>query len=431
MSKTILRGRLLHWCGDPFETGAEALSFHEDGAVVFADGLIAAVGAADKMLTSHPDGTLHHHPKALITPGFIDAHVHYPQTGIIGAWGRQLIDWLNRYTFPEEMRFADPIHAQSMARLFFAEQLRNGFTTCASFCTTHPVSVDAFFEEAARLGVRAVGGKVMMDRNAPSGLLDDAQTGHDQSTALINRWHGRQRLTYALSPRFAPTCSPEQLEASWALWTSHRDCLLQTHLSETIAELDWVAGLFPAARDYLDVYDRFGLLGPRSIFGHGIHLSPREKARLAETGAAIAHCPTSNAYLGSGACDVAGLHASGITVGLGTDTGGGSSFSPFATMRAAYEAGQAHGHALTPAQLWWLASVGSARALHLSDRVGNLAPGLEADAVIIDTEATPLLAERAGRAETPDDLLFALTVLGDDRAIRETWSGGVCLHSKG
>jgi guanine deaminase len=215
------------------------------------------------------------------------------------------------------------------------------------------------------------------------------------------------------------------------LWSAHRDCLLQTHLSENRAELDWVASLFPAARDYLDVYDRFGLLGPRSIFGHGIHLSPREKARLAETGAAIAHCPTSNAYLGSGACDVAGLHASGITVGLGTDTGGGSSFSPFATMRAAYEAGQAHGHALTPAQLWWLASVGSARALHLSDRVGNLAPGLEADAVIIDTEATPLLAERTGRAEAPDDLLFALTVLGDDRAIRETWSGGVCLHSKG
>jgi guanine deaminase len=352
MTTTILRGRLLHWRDDPFETDDSALVFYEDGAMAFARGLITAVGPADTVLDAHPGATLNHYPRDLIAPGFVDAHVHYPQSGIIGAWGRQLIDWLNRYTFPEEMRFGDPAYAERMAKLFFAEQLRHGFTTCASFCTIHPASVDAFFAEAGRRGLRAVGGKVMMDRNGPPGLLDNAQSAHDDSAALIGRWHGRSRLTYAISPRFAPTSTAEQLEASWALWAAYPNCLLQTHLSENTAELAWVASLFPEARDYLDVYDRFGLLGSRAVFGHGIHLSPLERTRLAEAGAAVAHCPTSNAYLGSGACDVIDLHRAGIAIGLGTDTGGGSSFSPFATMRMAYEAAQIHDHALTQAQLW-------------------------------------------------------------------------------
>jgi guanine deaminase len=424
MTTTILRGRLLQWRGDPFETGDAALVFHEDGAVAFAGGVIAGAGPADTVLGDHPGATLHHRPTSLIVPGFVDAHVHYPQTGIIASWGRQLLDWLHRYTFPEEMRFADPAYAERMAGLFFAEQLRHGITTCASFCTVHTASVEAFFAEAARLGLRALGGKVMMDRHAPPGLLDTAQSAHDDSAALIAKWHGRERLSYAISPRFAPTSSPEQLEACWALRAANRDCIVQTHLSEQTAELEWVASLFPDARDYLDVYDRFGLLDARAIFGHGIHLSPRERSRLAEAGAAVAHCPTSNAYLGSGACDVARLRAEGIAVGLGTDTGGGSSFSPFATMRAAYEAGQAHGKALTPAQLWWLAAPGAARALHMGDKVGNLAPGLEADAVVLNPAATPLLAERTSRAASISDLLFALTVLADDRAVQETWSGG-------
>ena len=426
----VLRGKLLRWGGDPFRDGDTALLWDDDGAVAFENGRIAAAGPADAVLAAHPGATVHRHADALIAPAFVDAHVHYPQTGIIASWGAQLIDWLNRYTFPEETRFSEPAHAARIAGLFFDEQLRNGIATCASFCTIHPESVDAYMAEAEGRGLRVIGGKVMMDRNAPDALRDTARRGHDESAALIARWHGRARLQIAVTPRFAPTSSPEQLEAAGALWRAHPDCPMQTHLCETPAEIAWVRSLFPDAPDYLGVYERFGLLGPGAVFGHGIHLTARERARLAETGAAVAHCPTSNSFLGSGACDVARLKAGGVAVGLGTDTGGGSSFSPFATMRAAYEAGQANGRALTPEQLWWLATAGSAESLRLGHLVGNLAPGLEADCVVLDPAATPLLAERTGRAASPAELLFALAVLGDDRAVRETWSGGQRVHAR-
>ncbi len=290
--------------------------------------------------------------------------------------------------------------------------------------------MDAYFAEAARRGVRAVAGKVMMDRNAPVDLRDTAESGHDDSAALIGRWHGRGRATYAISPRFAPTSTPAQLEAAGALWAAHPDCLMQTHLDENAREIAWVAELFPDAPDYLGVYERFGLCGPRAVFGHAIHLTARERAALVERGASVAHCPTSNQFLGSGECDVAGLAGAGVRVGLASDTGGGTSFSPFATMRGAYEVAQRRGSSLSPAHLWWMATAGSARALHLEDRVGRLAPGLEADFVLIDTAATPLLAQRVGRAKTIDEVLFALAVLGDDRAIAETWSGGRRVHAR-
>jgi guanine deaminase len=425
---TILRGRLLRWAGDPFEIGDAALIWEEDGAVAFADGLIAAVGPAATVLAANPGATVHAPADALIAPAFVDCHVHYPQTHVIASWGTQLIDWLNRFTFPEETRFADPDHAAAVARAFFDETLRNGFATVCSFCTSHPQSVDAFMAEAARRGLRAAGGKVLMDRHAPPALLDDATRAFDETAALIARWHGGGRLQIAITPRFAPTSTPAQLDAAGALAAAHPDCTVQTHLSENYAEIDWVAELFPEPRDYLDVYDRHGLLKPQTIFGHAIHLAPRERARLAEAGAAVAHCPTSNAFLGSGACDVAGLKADGVRVGLATDVGGGSSFSPFATMRSAYEIGQSRGRALSPAELWWLAAAGAAGALRLGDRVGNLAPGLEADAVVLDLAATPLLAARLARAASPAEALFALAVLGDDRAVRETWSGGRRVH---
>jgi guanine deaminase len=427
---TGLRGRLLRWLGDPFRIGPAALEWEEDGAVLFRDGLILDAGPADAVLVRHPGAAVAHHPGGIIAPAFVDCHVHYPQTGVIASWGAQLIDWLNRYTFPEECRFADAEHARAAARLFFDLQLAHGYATCASFCTSHPASADAFMAEAQARGLRAVGGKVMMDRNGPPALLDTAQRGYDETAALIARWHGRGRLSVAITPRFAPTSTPAQLDAAGALWRAHPDCPMQTHLCETQAEIAWVRSLFPQARDYLDVYEAHGLLGPRAVFGHAIHLTARETARLAEVGAAVAHCPTSNAFLGSGACHVGALRAAGVRVGLATDTGGGSAFSPFATMRAAYEAGQANGRALDAACLWWLATAGAADALHLGGHVGNLAPGLEADAVVLDPDATPLCAQRVARAETPLELLFALAVLGDDRTVRETWSGGACVHRR-
>ena len=420
--KTILRGEAIRFDGNPFQDPA-ALRHDTDLGIVLEAGLIGDVGPADKMVARHADAVVTRTPH-LIAPGFVDTHVHYSQIGVIASWGADLIDWLNTYTFPEEARFADAAYAGAMARAYFDEQLRNGVTCAASFCTIHPASVDAYFSEASKRGLRAVGGKVMMDRNAIPALQDTAQSGYDDSKALIERWHNSDRATYAVTPRFAPTSTPEQLEAAGALWAEHPTCLMQTHLSEQHREIDWVADLFPAAPDYLGVYERFGLTGPGALFGHAIHLTDRERVALREQDATITHCPTSNQFLGSGECAVKDLATAGIRTGLATDTGGGTSFSMFDTMKSAYEVAQRRGDTLTPAQLWWLATAGSARALHLDDRVGNIALGLEADLILIDRTATPLLAARTNRAETVADTLFALAILGDDRAIAQTISGG-------
>jgi guanine deaminase len=433
MSKTtILRGRLLRFAGDPFEIGAEAaLDYDEDGALAMRDGLILDVGPAAMVLADHPGAEVTHVGERLIAPGFVDCHVHYPQTGIIASYGAQLLEWLNTYTFPEESRFGDPAHARAAARAFFDEQLRNGMTTACSFCTIHPASVDAYFEEAARRGVRAVGGKMMMDRNAPDGLRDTARSGYDDSKALIGRWHGVGRALYAVTPRFAPTSTEAQLEAAGALWAEHRDCVMQTHLSENPDEIRWVGELFPDCPDYLGVYEKYGLLGEGAIFGHAIHLAPREAARLAEIGASVAHCPTSNQFLGSGECDVGGLIEGGVRVGLATDVGGGSSFSMFHTMKAAYEVVQRRGVSLSPVHLWWLATTGSARALGIADKIGNLAVGLEADAVVLDLISTPILSHRMARADCITEALFAQIVLADDRAVTSTISGGRVVYDRG
>jgi guanine deaminase len=424
----IIRGPLIRFAGDPFDIGSAALVYDADGALVVEDGLIVAAGSAEAVLRARP-GEVRRTPH-LIAPGFVDCHMHYPQIGVIASHGAQLVDWLNRYTFPEEARFADPAHAARAAEASLDEQLRHGVACAASFCTVHARSVDAYFEAAARRGVCAVGGKVMMDRNAPPELCDTAETAHEQSAALIARWHGAGRAVYAISPRFAPTSSPAQLEAAGALWAAHPDCILQTHLSENPAEVEWVAALHPEAPDYLGVYERHGLVGPRAVFGHAIHLTARERAALAERGAAVAHCPSSNRFLGSGACDVAGLIGAGVRVGLASDTGGGSSYSPFATMRAAYEVAQSRGAALSPVELWWLATAGAARALWLEDRIGNLAPALEADFLLLDLAATPIMRHRVGRAGDIGEVMFAAIVLGDDRAVAETWSGGRCVHAR-
>ena len=418
----ILRGETIRFTGNPF-LEPDALVHDTDAAIVIRDGVIADVGPADSVLPKHPDAEIRRTPH-LIAPGFVDCHVHYPQIGIIASWGADLIDWLNGYTFPEEARFHDADYAASAAKAYFDEQLRNGITTAASFCTIHPASVDAYFTEASQRGLRAIGGKVMMDRNAPDSLRDTAQSGYDDSKALIDRWQGQARCSYAITPRFAPTSTPEQLEAAGALWREHPDCLLQTHLSEQPREIAWVRDLFPEAPDYLGVYERYGLVGKGAVYGHAVHLTDPERNVLRETGASVAHCPTSNQFLGSGECSVRALVADGIRTGLATDTGGGTSYSMFDTMKSAYEVAQRRGDTLTPQQLWWLATVGSARSLLLGARVGNIAPGMDSDLILIDRDSTPLLRHRMARAETIAEHLFALIVLGDDRAVAEVIAGG-------
>lgn len=421
----LLLGQTLAFRGDPFgQPPEEAAIHHRRGGVLVRGAYIEAVGEAETLRHDHPEAEIFDHGDALISAGFIDAHVHYPQTGIIASWGKQLIDWLNSYTFPEEMRFIDGDFAGAVARRYFDLALAHGTTSMCSFCTIHPESVDAFFTEASARGMRAVGGKTCMDRNAPEGLRDTAQSAYDDSKALLEKWHGRDRLAYAITPRFSPTSTPEQLEALGALWAEYPDCPMQTHLSEQIPEIAWVKELYPKARDYLDTYEAAGLIGPGALFGHAIHLEPREKARLEESGAALVHCPTSNTFIGSGLFDMAGLKAAGQRVGLATDTGGGSSFSMLRTMAAAYEIGQLRGHALHPAQLWWLATCGSAEALRMAGKIGNLAPGMEADITVIDLASTPAIAQRAARADAFWESLFPTIMLGDDRAIRAVWIGG-------
>jgi guanine deaminase len=408
--------------GDPLRDGPDAARTQTRGGLAVDAGRIVARGDGAALRAAHPGARVHDYGACVLSAGFVDAHVHYPQTAIIGSWGKRLIDWLNTYTFPEEMRFADPGYAADIAGRYLDLVLARGTTTVCTYATIHPASVDAIFQAAQARGMRVFAGKTCMDRNAPDGLRDTAQSAHDDSRALLHRWHGVDRLSYVITPRFTPTSTPEQLAALGSLWRQHPDCLMQTHLSEQVDEIAWVRDLHPQARDYLDTYETQGLLGPGAVFGHAIHLTAREKARLAEAGAAVAHCPTSNMFIGSGLFDMD--LARNMAVGLATDTGGGSSFSMLRTMAAAYEVAQLRGQALHPAALWWLATVGSARALRCDGQIGNLGPGMEADVTVIDTASTPAIAQASARADTLWQALFPTIMMGDDRAIRAVWVGG-------
>lgn len=420
----ILKGQVLSFSRSPFDEGAPWDAAQVTEAVAIRDGLIAGTGSLSDMQMLLPSAQLVDHGDKLVMAGFVDAHVHYPQTAIIASWGKRLIDWLNTYTFPEEMRFGDRAYADEVANRYLDLTAANGTTTVCSFCTVHPESVDAIFSAAQVRGQRIVAGKTCMDRNAPDGLRDTAQSAYDDSDALIARWHGVDRLEYAITPRFSPTSTPEQLDAMGSLWAKHPDCLMQTHLSEQVDEIAWVKSLFPQARDYLDTYEEFGLLGARGLYGHAIHLEERERHRLRDFGAALVHCPTSNTFIGSGLFDMNGLMGEGQRIGLATDTGGGSSFSMLRTMAAAYEVGQLRGTPLHAAQLLWLATQGSAAALRLEDKIGNVAAGMEADLVVLDLASTPAIAQRSSRATDLWDAVFATIMMGDDRAVAEVWIGG-------
>ena len=423
MTDRLLLGQVLRFPGDPFRQPLDEAARHEArGGVLIRDGIIAAVGTADDLRRDHPRAEVTDYRSALISAGFVDAHVHYPQTAIIASWGKRLIDWLNDYTFPEEMRFADSAYAAEVAGRYLDLVLANGTTTVCTYATIHPASVEAIFRAARARGMRLLAGKTCMDRNAPPDLLDTPRSAYDESKRLLRQWHGIDRLSYVITPRFSPTSTPEQLAALGALWREYPDCLMQTHLSEQVDEIAWVKDLHPQARDYLDTYETQGLLAEGAVFGHAIHLSARETARIAEAGAALVHCPTSNTFIGSGLFDM-GL-AGQVRVGLATDTGGGSSFSMLRTMAAAYEVGQLRGTPLHPAQLWWLATAGSARALRLEGRIGAVEVGAEADLAVIDLASTPAIAQRAARAGDFWQELFPTIMMGDDRAVRAVWVGG-------
>jgi guanine deaminase len=424
------RAAILHSLADPAVVGIEAsYEYYEDGVLLVEDGLIKAVGHAADLLPNLASGVaITTYNNALITPGFIDTHIHFPQTGMIASYGEQLLDWLNTYTFPTEQQFADKAHAAEVAEVFIKELLRNGTTTALVFGTVHKQSVDAFFEACEVLNLRMIAGKVLMDRNAPDYLTDTPESGDADSRELIERWHGKGRLHYAVTPRFAPTSSPEQLSLAGELFQQYPDLYMHTHLSENRQEIEWVKGLFPERKGYLDVYDHYRLIGPRAVFAHGVHLCDEECQRLAETGSAVAFCPTSNLFLGSGLFDLPKLEAHGVRVGLGTDVGAGTSFSQLQSLNEAYKVMQLQGKKLDPFKSLYLATLGGARALYLDDKIGNFAPGKDADFVVLDYQATPLLSYRLAQAKTLAERLFALIMLGDDRAVKATYAAGNPVH---
>jgi guanine deaminase len=423
------RGTVVHLLDDPALRGDAALECFEDGLLVLSDGIVAETGAAAQLLPTLPShATIVDYRGKLIAPGFVDTHIHYSQTDIIAAHGEQLLEWLERFTFPAERRFADREHAADTARFFLDELLRNGTTTAMVFATVHPQSVDAFFEAAQDRGARMIAGKVMMDRHCPEFLQDTAESSYEDSQALIERWHGKERLLYAVTPRFAVTSTERQLELAGQLLDEHPDVYLQTHVAENRAEVAWVAELFPWSRSYLDVYDRFGLLRPRAVYAHCIHLDDPDRARMGAAGAAMSFCPTSNLFLGSGLFDTDAAHRHGVRVALGTDVGGGTSFSMLRTQEEAYKVAQMGGRTLSPLSALYLATLGGARALYLDDRIGNFAPGKEGDFIVLDPAATPLLERRMRHAQTWPERLFVLAMLGDDRAVMATHLMGVRQH---
>lgn len=421
---------------------ASILRFTDDASPVFeADGLLVvgpsgegpslvhAVGDHATLVAQFPGLAVEDLRGHIIAPGFVDMHVHYPQTDVIGAPAAGLLPWLRDYTFPHESRFHDPDYATEVAAFFFDELLRQGVTTALTFATSHVASVNAAFEVAMSRGLRFITGKVLQDRHSPDGVRDDTEQSLIDTESLIQRWHGVDRLGYAITPRFAPTSTPEQLRGAGMLAAKYPDVWIQSHVAENLEEVRWAAELFPQSRSYLGVYGDFGLLRQRAVYAHCIHLNAEDRAQMARTGAVAAVSPTSNLFLGSGFFDYLAADAAGMRYGLASDVGGGTSFSPFHTMLAAYYVGRESqtktGLSLTPGQLWWQHTAGAAQALGLGGMVGNLQPGCEADFVVLDPKATPLLARKTSQANSLDELLFALIVLGDDRVVvRSVVAGG-------
>ncbi|RED53852.1 guanine deaminase [Aestuariispira insulae] len=435
--RQVLKGAYLTFTGDPFKTDpADCYLYESDGLVVLKDGKVEMIGTRSliepELAELDYELTDYSGSDKLIMPGFVDCHVHYPQLPIIGAYGTQLLDWLNKYTFVAEQAYSDIDYAKAVAEVFFKELLRAGTTTAAAFCTVHPQSVDAFFSEAAKLDLRMVAGKVMMDRHAPEALTDTAQSGYDQSKALIEKWHGNGRALYALTPRFAPTSTPEQLEATGALRREHEGVYVQSHLSENTDEIAWVKDLFPGRKGYLDVYDHYGLIGEKTVYGHCIHLTEDEWGLIHESGTAIAACPTSNLFLGSGLFDLdkAKMQGKPVKVGMSTDVGGGTSLSMLQTLNEFYKVTQLNKFSLNAIRAYYLATRGAAESLYLGDKIGSLETGMEADLIVMDLRSTPLIDFRMNTVKDIEETLFVQMTMADDRAILATYANGRLVHAR-
>ncbi|PZU23471.1 MAG: guanine deaminase [Shinella sp.] len=433
MTARLLRGRLLsfHRMPESLDDRASYL-YEEDGSLLIENGVIAAIGDYATVKADAPEDIeeIDHRPN-LILPGFIDTHIHFPQMQVIGSYAANLLEWLNTYTFPEECKFVETAHAERIAVHLFDELLRHGTTTAAAYCSVHKASADAFFAESLKRGTLMIGGKVMMDRNAPQGLLDTPETGYDETRAVIEQWHGKGRNHVAITPRFAITSTPPQMEAAAALAREFPDLHIQTHLSENGEEIRYTCELYPEAADYTDIYARYGLLREKALLGHCIHLSEREADVMSETGAVAVHCPTSNLFLGSGLMPLKKMirRNKPVTVSVATDIGGGSSYSMLRTMDEAYKIQQLLGERLNPLESFWLMTRGNAEAIRLADSIGSLDPGTDADLVVLDARATPAMALKMEVVNSLAEELFLLQTLGDDRSIAETYVAGKAMKS--
>lgn len=431
---TAIRGAALSYSKNPFQFPMDdCVVYYDDALIVMQDGLIKSIEDAGAGIENLPENVrVTEYKNCLIMPGFIDCHVHYPQTEIIGVYGKHLLDWLHKYTFVAEQNFKDIEHARATAKVFLRESLRCGTTTSSVFCTVDPASVDAFFEESNQLNMRNLAGKVLMDRNAPEELLESPEEGYEQTQELIARWHNNGRSLYSVTPRFAPTSSPQQMQLTGRVWQENAGTYLQSHVSENPNEVNWVHELFPKQASYVDVYGHYDMLGERSILGHGVHLSEKELQTLHDTGTAIAHCPTSNLFLGSGLFNIENVLDPNrpVRVGLATDLGAGTNFSQLVTMNEAYKVAQLNGYALSAHHAYYLATRGAAHALYLEDKIGSLEPGMEADLTVLDLKATPVLGYRMKHTNSLEEVLFVLMTLGDDRTSCATYVAGERVYSR-
>lgn len=422
----LLRARTLTFHQRPaYGQDASSYTYETDGGLLLSTGKIADSGPFDAVRTRHADARIVDHRPHLVLPGFIDPHIHYPQMQVIGSYAGSLLEWLNAYTFIEEQRFGDETHAARIAEAFLDELIREGTTTALTYCSVHPQSADALFGAAARRNMAMAGGKVMMDREAPAALCDTAQSSYDDTKALIARWHGKGRATYAITPRFAITSTPAQLEAAGALAREHPTCLIQTHLSENDGEIERVRQLYPEDQDYTAVYQRYGLLTDKALYGHCIHLNAREQAAMAEAGSVAVSCPTSNLFLGSGLFPRHRLAEAGVRIAYATDVGGGTSYSMLNTMDQAYKVAQLQGDRIHPLQSYHAITRGNAEAMGMVERIGTLDVGSDADLVVLDAAATPATALKMERVETLAEELFLLQTVSDNRHVKETYVAGM------
>lgn len=427
----IIRGQIFFFTSDPtLYTNPDDFShYYEDGGLVISKGYIVDIGNYEEMKLKYPQASCDDYSGMLVMPGFIDTHVHYPQTQIIGSYGKQLLDWLNDYTYPAEEQFFSQKCSESIAKEFINELFKNGTTTCVAFSTVHKNSVNALFKVASDFKMRIITGKILMDRNAPSDLEDNVKKAYAESKELIDTWHKNGRNLYAITPRFAITCDLKELKIVSLLHRKYPDTYIQTHLAENKDEIKETMELFPDCSDYLNIYEKAGMVTDRSIFAHGIYLSDSELDRIQWAGAVVSHCPTSNLFLGSGLFNMKRANDKHVRITIATDVGAGTSFSMLQTLNEAYKVQQLNGYAMNAFESFYKATLGAARALSLEDKIGSFTLGNEADFIVIDYLAQHIQKVRYEYLKSCnkwniENMLFGLQILGDSRNIKATYVMG-------